>query len=77
LGLLACVLAYLQTAIPVFVPLLILSLTASGLTLEATLDQNDTLILKILSVSGIFLSALALLLIILLNSSINAPGSYF
>jgi hypothetical protein len=76
-GLIACILAYWQTSIPLFIPFLILSLTASGLTLEATFGQRDTLILKILCSCGFFLSFVALLLIILLNSSGQGLGSYF
>ncbi|EQB63782.1 MAG: hypothetical protein RBG1_1C00001G1361 [candidate division Zixibacteria bacterium RBG-1] len=77
LGLLACILAYLQTATPVFVLFLILSLTASGLTFEATFNKADTLILKLLSLCGFFLSFLAFLLFLLLNSSGQGLGSYF
>lgn len=77
LGLLACILAYLQTATSVFVLFLILSLTASGLTFEATLNKTDTLILKLLSLCGFLLSLLAFLLILLLNSSGQGLGSYF
>jgi len=77
LGLLACILAYLQTAIPVFVLFFILSLTASGLTFEATFNKADALILKLLSLCGLFLSFVAFLLILLLNSSGQGLGSYF
>ena len=77
LGLLACILAYLQTATPVFVLFLILSLTASGLTFEATFNKTDALILKLLSLCGFFLSFVAFLLILLLNSSGQGLGSYF
>lgn len=77
LSLLACILAYLQTATSVFVLFLILSLTASGLTLEATFNKTDTVILKILSFCGFFLSTVAFLLVLLLNSSMQGLGSYF
>ena len=76
-GLLACVLAYLQTVIPFFVLLLILSVTVSGLILETCSGKMDTKYLRVLALIGISLSAIAYLLTIVLNPSLSVRGSYF
>ena len=78
LGLLACYLAYLQTESIFLVPLFVLSLTISGLILEATVGKMDALYLKVLSIVGIFISSAAYFLTIILNSSmVRAGGSSF
>ncbi len=76
-GLSACVLAYLQTVIPFFILLLILSITVNGLILETCSGKFDTKYLKILALIGISLSGLAYVLTILLNPSFSVRGSYF
>lgn len=73
----ACALAYLQTVIPFFVLLLILSVTVSGLILEACRGKFHTTHLKVLALIGIGLSIIAYILIILLNPSYSVRGSYF
>ena len=76
-GLSACVLAYLQTVIPFFILLLILSITVSGLILEACKGKFHTTHLKVLALIGISLSVIAYILTILFNPSYSVRGSYF